>query len=436
MTMEVQPNKTYAEVILPVPVPGTFTYAIPEQLRDSVRTGIRVLVPFGAKKYSGIVYQLVDEPPGNIQIREIESLLETFPVVNSSQLKFWEWLSDYYLCHLGEVYNAALPSGLKLESETWISVRREFLHSDHLTDKEEEVFYLVRSSGEVRQRDYKKTATLRKQLKLIQSLVAKGILVSEEKTMQKFKPKTVEFVSIKGDIDDDKLTEILDKLNKAPKQQQLLLSLLNLMHEEDEIKKEISKGIIRKLKDFSDNSFRSLREKGIITTALREVSRIHDDDSNVSPPKPLSSAQQKALDQIRGHFKEKDAVLLQGVTSSGKTEIYFHLIREQLDQGKQVLYLVPEIVLTTQIIVRLRERFGGSVGIYHSRYADAERVETYMELLSEEDHEINIVLGARSAIFLPFSKYYRERPLLPWRVIIMHIQGNTGWLNWKRGIQK
>lgn len=397
-------NQKYAEVILPVPVPGTFTYGIPEQLQDLVKTGIRVLVPFGARKYSGIVYQLVEEPPGNIEIRAIESLLETFPVVNSSQIKFWEWLSEYYLCHLGEVYNAALPSGLKLESETWIRVQREFLYSDHLTEEEEIVFNTVKSSRDIRHKDYKKTAALRKQLKSIKSLVAKGVLVTEERTLQKFKPKTVEFVSISMDIDDDKLTGILDKLNKAPRQQQLLLSLLNLMHEEDEIQREISKGKIRKLKDFSDNSFRSLREKGIITTTLREVSRLYQNDSELSPPKPLTPAQQKALDQIRGQFKEKEAVLLQGVTSSGKTEIYFHLIREQLDQGKQVLYLMPEIVLTTQIITRLRETFGGSVGIYHSRYSDAERVETYLELLNEENPEITIVLGARSAIFLPFSK--------------------------------
>ncbi len=397
-------NKTYAEVILPVPVPGTFTYAIPEQIQDLVATGIRVLVPFGTRKYSGIVYRLVEEPPGNIVIRSIESLLETFPVVNSRQIKFWEWLSDYYLCHLGEVYNAALPSGLKLESETWIRIQREFLHSDHLTEEEEIIFNTVKSCREIRLKDYKKTATLRKKLKTIQSLVNKGILVTEERTPQKFKPKTVEFVSISSDIDDDKLTGILDKLNKAPKQQQLLLSLLNLMHEEDGMQKEIPKRRIRKLKGFSDNSFRSLREKGVISTSFREVSRLYQDEGEVLPPKPLTPAQQKALDQIRAQFNGKEAVLLQGVTSSGKTEIYFHLIKEQLDQGKQVLYLMPEIVLTTQIITRLREIFGSVVGIYHSRYTDAERVETYMDLINEEDQEISIVLGARSAIFLPFSK--------------------------------
>ena len=395
-------KKTYAEVILPVPVPGTFTYAVPEQFQDRLETGVRVWVPFGKKKYSGIVYRLAENPPHGFEVKEIESLLETFPVVASSQIKFWEWLAGYYLCHLGEVYNAALPSGLKLESETWIRVLREFLHSDHLTEEEEILFNTVKSAGEVRQKDYKKTATLRKKLKVLQSLVDKGVLVTEERSVQKFRPKTVEFVSVPG-IDDDALTDTLDRLNKAPKQQQLLLSILNAMHGEDEVRKELSKPAIRKLKGFSDNSLRSLKEKGIITTVTKEVSRLYHENGNLMPPKPLSAAQQDALDLIRSLFKEKEAVLLQGVTSSGKTEIYFHLIQEQLEQGKQVLYLMPEIALTTQIISRLRETFGGSVGIYHSRYSDAERVETYLELLNKDDGEIKIVLGARSAIFLPFT---------------------------------
>ena len=376
---------------------------MPENLREVVRTGVRVWVPFGMKKYSGIVYRMVEVPPAHIDVKEIESLLETFPVVNTYQIKFWEWIADYYLCHLGEVYKAAMPSGLKGESETWIRVLREFLYSDHLTEQEEIVFNTVKSAGEVRQKDYKKTARLRKQLKILQTLLDKKILVAEERYVRKFKPKTVEFVSI-CNFDDNVLTGFLEKLNRAPKQQQLLLALLNLMHAENDIRTEISKTEVRKLADFSDTAFKALKDKGIITTSLKTVSRLYRDERSSSPPKSLSNAQQQALDEIRSQFREKEAVLLRGVTSSGKTEIYFHLIREQLDKGRQVLYLMPEIALTAQIISRLRETFGESVGIYHSRYSDAERVETYLELLHKGDAKISVVLGARSAIYLPFRR--------------------------------
>jgi primosomal protein N' (replication factor Y) len=395
----------YADIIMPVPAAGTFTYRIPSSVKENIIPGMRVIVPFGSRKYySGIVRKIHHSPPGGFKIRDIESTLDPFPIVNSYQLEFWEWISEYYLCTIGEVMNAALPSGLKPESKTEFYLVKKPGKDMILSAEEGKMLTALSGKKGISLKDLRAETGIKHPEKWLNLLIQKGLISSEEQINKRYHPKTETYICINQEFNDGtKMKDLLDSLKRAPKQYSFLQSLIKEFKLPDD-KKDISKKEIQNLPGFSDSILRAFLNKKILTVKKKEISRLESADTVLSEPGILTSAQQDVLDGINQSFRDEKVVLLHGVTSSGKTEIYFHLIRDQINKGKQVLYLLPEIVLTAQIVKRLRSVFGRQVGIYHSRYSDAERVETWLNLVTNpEDHVIRIILGARSAVFLPFS---------------------------------
>lgn len=397
----------YADIILPVPAEGTFTYRIPEDLVDKVVPGMRVIVPFGSRKfYTGIVRKLHNSPPEGFRIRDIESVQDNIPLVNPHQMEFWEWISDYYLCTKGEVMKAALPSGLKPESMSELFLIRYPEKNDiPLSEEENEILdSLIEGKGK-RLNDLRNETKIRHPEKWVSLLIQKGLVSSGEIITEKYRPRTEVYISLNPEFRElKKLNELLESLKKKPKQVNLLRHFRKELEPYENTKKGIRKKELKILPGYSESTLRTLINKKILVLNIEEISRLAAGESGSSEPRVLTSVQQTAFNSINNAFSNNKIVLLHGVTSSGKTEIYFHLIRDQLKQGKQVLYLLPEIVLTAQIVKRLRAVFGGQTGIYHSRYSDQERVETWYNLVMKpEGRSISIVLGARSAIFLPFT---------------------------------
>jgi primosomal protein N' (replication factor Y) len=396
----------YADIILPLSVSGTFTYKIPDGLGEQVKIGMRVIVPFGQKKfYSGIIIRLHHSPPEGFKIREIKSVIDSFPVVNSFQLDFWNWIGKYYLCFPGEVMNASVPSGLKMESETVISLKKIPDKNIRTEPEELKLMTVLEYRDRISLKDLKKRTGIKNPEKWLDGLKEKGIISVEEQIKERYHPKTETYIGLNDACrGKDKLDHLLNSFGRAPKQYNLLLAFLNLSDSTPDSTSRIKKQELRAVPEFSDSAFRALVKKNILKLQNREVTRLELSEKPVSEPHPLTPMQQLALDEIRKSFRAGKVALLHGITSSGKTEIYFHLIKEQLSLGKQVLYLLPEIVLTAQIVRRLKAVFGNQAGIYHSRYSDAERVETYYHLLGVSGkNSIKIILGARSAVFLPFN---------------------------------
>ena len=324
----------FVDVILPLPLDGVFTYSVPSSLEGQVRRGLRVSVPFGRNKtYVGIIASTHGDcvSPSAPQIKPILQLLDTFPILLETQLRLWHWISDYYMSPIGEVYKAALPSGLKAEDG--------------------------------------------------------------------YRPKTETYIRLTPKFRNEQALHIaLDMLQRAPSQQKAFIDYLTLSSQGDE---EITRDELLN-QGHSLTTVTALVKRGLLETYEQEVGRLnHGGEPHLENIKPLSAEQQDAYNQIQFSFLKKNVTLLHGVTSSGKTEIYIHLIRQALEQKKQVLYLLPEIALTVQIMQRLQHVFGHRLGIYHSKYSDAERVEIWQKQLSQNPHDV--ILGARSAVFLPFQ---------------------------------
>ncbi len=333
----------YADVLLPVPLEGTFTYAVPSELERSVQFGVRAVVEFGASKiYLAIIIKVHDDKPP-FKVKPLISVLDTEPILLPRQFELWKWLSDYYLAPLGDIYNAALPAGLKEEKQ--------------------------------------------------------------------YRPRTETYIDLAiGMRSEQALRMVLEGLKRAPNQLQALLTFLNLTHwdtlngsETEKPVKSITREELMNVAGCSYATLKRLTDRAVLFTYEREVGRLNDGKEMATEPlKTLSEAQQKAYEEIREEWKKRETVLLHGVTSSGKTEVYIHLIRQALQEKKQVLYLLPEIALTVQITNRLKKVFGSKLGIYHSRYSDAERVEIWKKQLSSDPYQV--VLGARSAVFLPYKQ--------------------------------
>lgn len=400
----------FADVILPLPLDYHFTYRVPAAFQLRIKTGIRVIVQFGKRKYfSALVYKLhQNTPEGDFEIKDIEAILDDEPIIGSKQLELWEWIARYYCCTLGEVFKAALPSGLKLESQTKVSLNQESNVFESLNDKENAVMLLLES---------RKTATIQElntflgqqsSYAVLKILLEKNAVIVEEQLRESYKPKLVSFVRLNPEFDtEEKLNAVLELLQRARKQEHLLkIFLAETKYGIDE-QTEISKKDLLEIADVSDAVLKGLEEKNILKIFQQEIGRIERLQNDDLLIKELSGAQQIAHDEIQTSFETQQTVLLNGVTSSGKTEIYIKLIEEQLQKGKQVLYLVPEIGLTTQIINRLKIAFGDLAGIYHSKFNDAERVEIWFNVLNESTgntgQQYKVILGARSAIFLPFK---------------------------------
>lgn len=401
--------QNFAQVLLPLPLHTTFTYAVPDDMSDMVEKGSRVLVQFGRKKYyTGIITELHVTPPTDYEVKPIMAVLDREPVVRYPQLKLWDWIADYYLCTPGEVYKAALPTGLKPESETHISLNPDFEQdgSIHFTPRQQLIISVLEEKNRVRISEIEESAKLKAATQVANQLLEMGVVVIDEKVTDKYKPKKETFVVLNARRgDNDLLHEYFSKVSRSRKQEATLISWLELsgwLSPAGDLK-EVTRDDLIKKAGVTPAILKSLEDKGILTRQTKIVNRFNTESSNI-PVKlaTLSEEQSRALSEIKEQFSEKNVVLLRGVTGSGKTEIYTHLMQMALNDGNQVLYLVPEISLTTQLTDRLRKVFGDRLLVYHSRFTDNERVDIWKKMLSS--HEPMIILGARSSVFLPFAR--------------------------------
>ena len=397
----------FAEVLLPIPVPGTFTYRVPYALNDAIRVGQRVVVQFGKIKImSGLVISLTQQVPG-VEVKFLTDILDEQPLINPTQLKFWDWVQSYYLCHLGEVMQSAMPSALKLNSESTVALSRDFvLDSMALNDFEYMIVEALQVQPKIAVSEVSKIVGFKKVMPLIHTMMEKGILVMEEELNEKYKAKFERFVRLTSAYrDETNLQELMDTLTKrAYKQLEVLLAYLTLGGDCDN---DLKAADLLKKANATSAILKAMVDKGVFETYERQVSRLKEFKAQVDVSTiQLTEAQQKAFNQIKEGFGEQKPVLLHGVTSSGKTEIYIKLIQEAIEEGKQVLYLLPEIALTAQIINRLKQYFGDRLGVYHSRYGANERVEVWQQVrdfAQNKGTQRQIIIGSRSAIFLPYS---------------------------------
>jgi primosomal protein N' (replication factor Y) (superfamily II helicase) len=400
-------SQLYIDLILPLPLSQLFTYKVPDEYAKEIAVGKRVLVQFGAKKYyTAIISQVHNTvPTGDYEIKEILSIIDYQPVVNDIQLRFWNWIAEYYMSPIGDVMKAALPAGLKLESESMIFPNLEFEASAPLPENESTVYDLLCSKKELSISDLHKIVNKKNILQTIKSLYEKEAVYIEERMKAGFKPKKETYIRLAPQAAEESyLHEMLDKLEKAKKQKELLTNYLQLSgaFEESEVV-EVTKKILLESSGAGAASLKSLIEKGVLEPYQKEISRLNASQISKAEISQLTEKQSIAYSEIKKIFENKDVALLHGVTSSGKTEIYLHLINETIEQGRQVLYILPEIAITAQIINRLKEHFGNKVGIYHSKFSDNERVEIWNRLNKPGDDGYNIILGVRSSVFLPFE---------------------------------
>ena len=398
----------YAEVILPLPLPGTFTYAVPSGWEDRMKPGVRALVPFGARRIlSGIVASVTETAPEVPNVKPLTDILDESPVVVPFQITFWHWIADYYMCTPGEVSKAALPSGLKLESETRMFAREDFVKTEELSPSELAIFSLLQKKKGLRINDIAKQLQKNSVLQPLKKLLDKGAVSASESIKEGYHPQLKAYLRLHSDwINPASHTTLNEKLKKAPRQLQAMENFLRLAEKEPSPDKFlIAREEFLRITGVSHAIVRNLIERNILVVDYLESASEKEVLSEPVISTVLEEPQQKCLEEIKMHFKKTATVLLHGVTSSGKTEIYIHLISEYLRQGKQVLYLLPEIALTSQIIRRLQKVFGNLVHVYHSRFSDAERIATWNKLLPEQGKtsEPSIILGVRSSVFLPFT---------------------------------
>ena len=387
--------KKFVDVILPLPLPRYFTYSLSEEWADEVQMGCRVVVPFGRKKYyTAIVRNVHYCEPADYEVKEVSTLLDAHPILLPEQFKFWEWLADYYLCTQGDVYKAALPSGLKLESETMVEYNPDFESEVRLPEREQKILDLLSAEPEQCVTKLEKDSGLKNILSVIKSLLDKEAIFVKEELRRTYKPKTETRVRLANEVRNEKrLQELFDELARAPKQLDLLMKYIELsgILGGDGLKsfpKEVNKKELLLRASASPAVFNGLVDKHIFEVYQQEVGRLNSVLREILPINPLNDHQKMAHDEIVRSFQSKNVCLLHGVTASGKTEIYIHLIEETIRQGKQVLYLLPEIALTTQITERLQRVFGDRLGIYHSKFPDAERVEIWQKQLTEKGYDI------------------------------------------------
>ena len=395
-----QSKTTYIDIILPLALPKLYTYEVGIEFSDEIEIGIAVIVQFGKKKlYTGIIKKIHTEEP-KYETKPIIEICNPIIKINNYQLELWNWISDYYMCSLGDVYKAALPAGLKLESETKILLK-PYDDEVALSDKELIIVNNLDNKKPMSLAEVSKLTDTKNPINLINKLIDKDLIEVEERIRKEYKPKTIDFVEISDSIKtEEDVNIVFEKLKRATKQSDLFLSFIGLSEFYTKPKQVEKKALLEKAKSTSA-IIKSLVEKDILKIVKVETDRLNNKIDKIQKIAKLNEVQKIAFSDIKASFKEKDVVLLHGVTGSGKTEIYLHLIKEQLKKGKQVLYLLPEIAITTQIINRLREVFGDIVGVYHSKFSDNERIEIWKKIAAKEKYQI--ILGVRSSIFLPFE---------------------------------
>lgn len=383
-----------ANIILPFPLNDTYTYYVPQAMEDNICVGQRVIVSFGAKRFfTGIVYSL-GEASDVVDLKPIAEIIDNKPIVSQNQLLYWRRLADYYICSLGDIMRLALPSALRLQSDTTVIINEE-ITPDNLSDKESFVYSILQNENSLKINDLAKQCDFRP-LPILRTLFERNIVHFDETITERYREKTIDFVAPNFDIYD---TELIDKniatIRRAKKQIELLDRIIALSLEYSD---GIPKNKLKADDSYSESAFKSLVDKQLITIEHRVVSRVLFDKSS-EQPKTLTMKQQQTVEAVEKVFAERRTAFLFGVTSSGKTEIYIDLILKELKKGKSVLYLVPEIGLTTQLVARLKGIIGDRLLVYHSRMNDSERVEVWNEVSATD---CRVVIGARSALFLPF----------------------------------
>jgi len=396
----------FVDIVLPLAVPKPYTYRVPAELEGQVAPGKRVVVQFGARKfYTGLIWRIHNEQPDYSPVKLISEVLDEVPILTENQRALWEWIGDYYMAYPGDLFKAALPAGLKMESDTYVFSQIGDEEISGLQSSEMLLLDYLRDHSGVRLHELREAMQGQVPHAVLKRLVDKGLVLLQERLRDTFKPKEERVLKLAKAYDDGtRLEEAFCSLQKAPKQLDVLMKFLQLTrHFSSTPKPWIKRTELTAAVDGKQHGIKALIDKNILEEEAIEVSRLSLTAKGKHQGKQLSEAQQKAKDDIEAGFADNKTVLLHGVTSSGKTEIYIQLIKEALVRGEQVLYLLPEIALTTQIIERLKAVFGDKVGVYHSRFSDAERVETYKNLLEADDSKrYQVVLGVRSSIFLPF----------------------------------
>jgi len=391
----------YVDVITPLPLEKPLTYKLTEEQAKFLERGMRLIVPIRNRYYTALALKIHKDPPQNYEAKEVEELLDDHPVVQLSQLKHWLWISKYYMCSLSEVYKAAMPSAMLLESETMISLPKEAVVEEELSDREYLIIEALKQQPTLKISEVMALLGIKQVMPLIHSMVSKNLLIVEEYIENKYKPKFETYYYLDFDLSNQLLFEQhMADLKGAKKQLELFLLLCQLMATVDN---PISSKKLRIKYEGYSSFIKSLIAKGVVKSEKRQEDRIQFDSKiSLNNLKELNEDQQKAYQQLNDHIEAKKISLLKGVTSSGKTEVYAKLIKDQLDQGKQVLYLVPEIALTVQLIKRLQSYFGKSLAVFHSKYNNQERVEVWNQVLEGSD-KAQLILGARSSLLLPFK---------------------------------
>ena len=390
----------YVDVILPLPLKGTFTYELSQDEFNKLEIGFRVAVSFGKRKiYTGIVNELHNNKPESYETKPIEFIYDDKSLVSQNQIDFWNWLSRYYFVPIGDVMKAAVPSTFLLESDSLI-IKKEI--ADDVANKMSDEEYLIYDALDfqnLKLNDISEILNKKNPYPIIQKMILNGYVELNYELKEKYRPKLLNVIFLESRlIDEINIKDSLDLLKSSPKQKELLLSIISMIQSKDYL---IIKDLKKTIK-FSDTTLKSLEKKGFITIKKIKIDRNHIREVNIDSSNLLTKLQKDVLSKLNKQLKEKDIILLHGVTSSGKTEIYIKLIEEYLKHGKQVLYLLPEISLTTQIIQKLRNHFANKISVYHSRYSLNERTEVW-ESISNNKENSQLVIGARSSVFLPFD---------------------------------
>ena len=393
----------FINVILPIPLEKLFTYSVSEEEAQILQPGIRVAVPFGKSKiFTGLVHEVHNTAPEVYEAKEIHQILDDSPMVNLHQIKHWMWLADYYMCTIGEVFRGAVPSAFLLESETLILKNENVeIEDTDLKDEEFLVYEALQHQPILKVHEVAAIVDRKNVLPILNRLLAKEVILLKEEIYAQYKPKLVAYVAL-GDVynSEKELEVLLQSLTRAPKQSQVVLSLFQL---QAVTKKPVKVSDLVAHSGSSNTIIKTLIKKGILKDYKIQTDRVSfDKEASLLELKKLNECQKTALDSIITSFNEGKVTLLKGVTSSGKTEVYVELIQKCLEEGKQALYLLPEIALTTQLISRLQKYFGEKVSVYHSKYSIHERVEVWNNVL-EVKSKAQIIIGARSSLFLPFS---------------------------------
>ena len=404
----------FVDVILPLPLEARFTYRVPQVMNGRIAFGMRVIVPFGnSKLYAAVVERVHEEAPKQFTVKYVLDVIDEQPVVSEAQYRLWQWMADYYMCTIGEVMAASLPSALRLASETKVKIHPEFDGDvSVLTPYEMNVVELLVHRETMTVAEVGKTLQVAKVMPIIKSLVDKRVVITDEEIRNPYKPKKETVISLASPFNQEPaFMELLDKLNaktNTAQQADTLLAFMMLTRDGNRYHFDaaVAKSELVKSENISQSSLQTLLKKGILKSEERVVSRLVDFSTDSVAEVSLSEPQERAYQEIKQRFEQFPVTLLHGVTGSGKTEIYIKLIDEVLRQGKQVLYLLPEIALTSQIVNRLRKYFGDRVGVYHSRFNEYERVEIWNRVLSggeyEDTSKYQLILGARSALLLPY----------------------------------